>query len=195
MRSILVVAALVVGLMPERPAEACSLAGNDLHQRDPMHASDATPPAAPVIVDARVYRTEDDGDALGCSNIAGCGSYGVIMVDADTADDATPEEQIGYQVRLVSGTLPRGMELPSEAVTGWGELYFYFDHEAPGFEAEIELRAVDLNGNMGAPVTFVIGDAPRSEGCATSGAAGSWLVLGAALLVLVRRRNSRAIGC
>lgn len=171
------------------PAHACSLVGNGSHQLDPAHESDAVAPSEATLVDYTVHRYEDDA-AIGC--VAGCGEYGVLTLDLEATDNATPRSELGFQLRVVGGELPRGLTLPDEALAGSGSLYLYFDFDAPAFEVELEARAVDLNGNLGPPITFTVANGRDDGGCAVrSGRGPTWLVVAAAALVAVRRRRAR----
>jgi MYXO-CTERM domain-containing protein len=189
MRRVLALALLLLIEAAPRPGHACTLAGNGTHRLDPQQASDTVAPSAPTVVEVDVARYEDD--ELDCG-ISSCGSYGLAQVTLEATDDASHPDLIGYQLRLVSGTLPRGLTLPTEPIAGGGALYLYFDEDAPDFEAEIEARAVDLNGNLGPPTTFVIADA-SAGGCASrtgrTGPLGSLAVLGLALALVVRRKR------
>lgn len=65
--------------------------------------------------------------------------------------------------------------------------------DARGFMFALEIRAVDLNGNVGAPVVLTIVDEPPPEdgGCAVGAGGGSAASLGLALgaLALATRRR------
>ncbi len=152
-------------LVAPRPIGACSLATNELHRVDPAFSSDATPPSAVTAAVVDVAHIEDDGDGGGCgSHVASCGSYGVVTVAVSATDDAAPPDRIGYQIRLVSGTPPRDFGVPAQSdMLGASrpfenELIFYFHPDDHDWQVELEIRAVDLNGNLGPPTLLAIVD-------------------------------------
>ncbi|MGN6108822.1 MAG: MYXO-CTERM sorting domain-containing protein [Kofleriaceae bacterium] len=180
--------AATIGLAP-RPADACDLVSNRPHERDPAHAADTVAPSAPRIVDTTVGRSEDDA---GCGAYGSCGSYGWFQIEMQAFDDATPADRIGYQVRLIGGVLPAGLTLPTTPLFGEYGLTFYFDIDAPSFVADLEVRAIDLNGNLGPPTVVTIADHVDDGGCAAGGRTRPIAGAGVALLVLgmlVRRRR------
>ena len=154
---------LLVDIAP-RMAGACSPPpANESHVLDPAHASDATPPGAVTVSDVTVYHDPPgDDDAGGCSNENECHySPSRVNLVPRATDDATPAEKIGYQLRVVSGTAPEHIQIPEEAVrpleyTDSLELRF-FDH-TDAFAFDLEVRAVDLNGNLGPPTIVRVED-------------------------------------
>jgi hypothetical protein len=139
-----------------RPAHACSLIANYEHGLDAAHADDTTPPTT-VTASAEVVRihSHDDGGCGGAHD--SCGSYGYVAVIVAATDDRAASDQIGYQVRLVGGAAPQDMTIPAEAQrpADPGRLVFYFD-VAAAIDMELEVRAVDLNGNLGPPSIVVV---------------------------------------
>jgi uncharacterized protein (TIGR03382 family) len=187
----LAVAASLLGAAA-RPADACTILPLPEHQLDPAHAGDATPPSTVTVVEAYVHRRDDGG--CNAEPSQDCGLRATVVAKIDAADDATGADELGYEVRVVGGDPPPGLDLPSTAVRRLGGvLWFSFDHEhESGFDIVLEIRAVDLNGNRGPPVTFSVGE-PGDSGCSTSGRPGHAATLGGVLLallaVLARRRR------
>jgi hypothetical protein len=145
-------------LVAPRPLGACSLASNDDHHLDPAFSTDKTAPGA---VEANVFdlvHHEDDGDGGGCgTHVASCGSFGSLTIDVSATDDTAPAEKIGYRLRMIGGDAPRGLNLPMQDVRPFGsQLQLYFDVDDYDFEFQLEISAVDLNGNVGAPTVLRI---------------------------------------
>jgi uncharacterized protein (TIGR03382 family) len=177
----------------ERPVGACSLAGNQMHYVDAAFATDTVAPSA-VTADVTVSRHYDDEENVGCGKIASCGSYGLISLDVTATDNAAPADQLGYEITVVTGRMPRDLNLMEVPARG-PELYLYFSatDRAP-FALTLEVRAVDLNGNLG-PATLVEiddpGDPEDGGGCTTTtvpAAPPIAFALGALLVALRRRR-------
>lgn len=159
-------AGALLGVLPTvtvlpRTAGACSLAGNDDHHLDPAHAGDTTPPSLATASAELVWHEDDDGGG-GCgSTVASCGSYGLITLAVAATDDAAPADDLGYQLRVIAGVPPSGLNLPAQNVRAFsGELLVYFDYSSPGFDFDLEIRAVDLNGNLGPPSVVSISHLP-----------------------------------
>jgi uncharacterized protein (TIGR03382 family) len=183
----LVLAALVDA---PRPAAACSLIGNGEHQLDTAYANDTVAPSA-VTASAAVHRSADD---TGCGGASSCGDLASVSIDVAATDDAAPADMLGYQLRVVGGQPPAGLTIPTEAVMsyGGGDLYFYFEYgDRSGFNFALEIRAVDLNGNLGPPTTITIGEDQATSGCSTSHGSTLGAVLLALLAVLARPRRLR----
>ena len=191
-RSIAVVAvAVAIALHAPRPASACSLAENQEQMLDSAHATDITAPSV-VTVSAMLYHSEDDGG--GCNEVSSCGDIASIGITVMATDNATPTERLGYQIQLVGGEPPRGFRLPTFAVSPFSTdtLWFYYDaSDHSGFSMDLEIRARDLNGNLGPPMVLSIEEEPAG-GCRTEPAPALGLGTIAVLaLVLRRRRRSR----
>lgn len=86
-----------------------------------------------------------------------CGtpSNGIVSLDLEVADDRAPSDRIGYRLAVVGGQLPVGIRFPEHDVIGYLntlELVFSASHDGP-VAFDLEIRAVDLNGNVGKPTT------------------------------------------
>lgn len=166
---------LLVVLEPRR-AEACSPVTYDQHFLDPAHAADQVAPSAP-IADGYVYRDTANG---GCNS---CGDLSSIVISASATDDRTPAEQVGFQLKVVRGIAPFAALGPIRPQYS-DEMRIFFDPEVRGYSFDVEVRAVDLNGNIGAPTVITIEDVPEEGGCAVQPGVGSALSIVLAFLAL-----------
>ena len=179
--------ALALALVDARPAAACSLVGTTEHQLDPAYANDITPPTE-VTAAAEVHRS---ADTSGCGGVSSCGDLASISVTVDALDNAAPADLLGYQFRVVNGDVPEGLDFPTTAVQSdaGDQLYFYFNYDdRSGFGFDLEIRARDLNGNLGPPVVIYVSEL-QEGGCKVGGHASmlAGVLLALALLVLRRR--------
>ena len=190
MRSLLLVASLVASLVNARPAAACcAIAGGGacgyggyaLHVTDPAQADDTTPPGAPVI-DVEITRYDQ-----------GCGSNGLdLELVMQATDDRAPAERIGFLITVAGGDV--SIEIEDGAIVPYGPVSFYFAEDELPFEGELEVRAIDLNGNIGPPtIVEVSSSAPcsRKRFASERGAAPllTYGLAGLALVIGCRRRR------
>jgi hypothetical protein len=171
-------AAAAIAIIPD-PAAACSFVGNRRHVLDPAHAADATPPGPTTVLDVTVGRYDTDG----CVSDT-CGAYGVLTLSLAATDDATPGGDLAYQLVAVRGSAPPGLLL--DQPIGGDPLYLYFDFDDV-LDLDLEIRAVDLNGNLGPPVVIRGG---RRRPFSRRAARPAWLPRRRAAWV-ARRRSSR----
>jgi hypothetical protein len=160
-----VVPLLLIVLTPSipRPVGACSLAPRDggWHNNDPLYALDTTPPSA-VTASYTVLRAKDDGGGGGGCGIASCGpapSY--VLLSLSATDDRAAVDRLGYTFAIVDGQPPRYFNyenvLKVDPYSASGtELGLSFDTDAAPFSFDLEIRAVDLNGNEGPPIVMTI---------------------------------------
>jgi uncharacterized protein (TIGR03382 family) len=180
----------LAALLEPRPAAACSLVGNVDHMLDAAYASDTVAPTA-VTASAVIYRSADD---TGCGGASSCGDIASIAISVAATDDAAPADQLGYQLRVVGGDPPRGLNLPTAPVMPYSgeDVYVYFDYgDRSGFSFDLEIRARDLNGNLGPATVITVAEPADGGGCSTGGD-GKLPALGGALLALalvLRRRR------
>ncbi len=148
MRNVVLLALLVIAPSIPRPSGACEPAGDlfDLHQLDAAHATDTTPPSS-VTATAEIVRTEGGG---GCASSCG-GDAAAIELDLAATDDATTGSRLGYRFAVASGQPPRGLWIPTETFDAPGGAFRlgFSVTEHSAFSFELEIRAVDLNGNLG----------------------------------------------
>jgi hypothetical protein len=182
--------ALAFGITAPAPADACTLVPIEDHELDAAHAGDTVAPSA-VMASALVERQDTD---QGCGAQSKCGGGAWITIAVAATDNATAVDKLGYELRIINGEPPDGLTIPTNPVTPvGGQLYFYFNaDDRVGFELDIQLRARDLNGNLGPPTVVTVGE-PAEGGCATSHRSPATLV--GTLLVfvafLVCRRSQR----
>ena len=91
-------------------------------------------------------------------------------MQVSASDDQTAVENLGYQIEVATGRLPDGLVLPTGAVrTLGGNLFLGWidgasdDQEPLSFS--LTIRAVDLAGNVGPPVTVTVADPGSGSGC------------------------------
>lgn len=158
MRSLAIVALLLAPSIP-RPTGACSplATGTYPHTLDAAFASDTTAPS--VTVSGSFSLIEDSGEngGGGCGTVD-CGNGGnYIAIQPTATDDQTPAARIGYRFAIAAGQPPQGLDLPATAVgNDYGAEMLLPYYGAPGapFSFDLEIRAVDLNGNVG-PATVI----------------------------------------
>jgi hypothetical protein len=175
-----------------RPADACVPIDDEItpHEVDPAHANDTTPPPAPEATFS-ISRGERGG---GCSlSMTDCdGKYANIYVDVVGSDDATPPERMGYILTVAGGDPPR--ELYQRFQDGVpvfqprGEFSYNFDYDDDEFGFDLEVRTIDLNGNISAPTVLHIA-LNEGGGCSVSAQRSEWLLLPVLLFALRRRRR------
>lgn len=157
MKHFVAVALLVVAPSIPRPVGACSPVSED----DGPHAVDvafSTDTVAPSAVDATVdvYRSSTGGG--GCANSCGNG-FNMVQISLNAIDDRTSIDRMAYRFTIVGGQPPPGLMWPSDDRFAPGEVNYRFDssfHGAVSFT--VEIRAVDLNGNVGPATTVTITD-------------------------------------
>jgi len=159
-------AILILALAPSlpRPSGACDLVPEDYgpHDLDPAFASDEVAPG-PVQVTYDVFHASRESAGCGVHDTCGTGESTVHLVVSAT-DDRTPAEQLGYRFAIVGGQPPPHIRFPTgDRRAGWGgELYWRFDGDYGGaFSFDVEIRAVDLNGNVGPATVVTISDPGR----------------------------------
>ena len=86
------------------------------------------------------------------------------------------------------------IETEDGAIVPYGPVSFYFDEDELPFEGELEVRAIDLNGNIGAPtIVEVSSDAPSSSkrfrSARGAGPLLTYGLVGLALVIACRRRR------
>jgi hypothetical protein len=170
-----------------RPAAACTPVDNWAHVLDPAQADDHTPPSAVTVHDVIVSR-DSGGD--GCA--ASCGGPDLTIQLTASDDRSGP---IGYRVAIVGGRPPRGLWINPEPVApayGASHLQYLFEDDDYGWSFDVELRAVDGNGNLGPATRVTIADPDAPEGgCAAARRSRSSVGLAIAAALVTRRRRRR----
>lgn len=180
MRFVLV--ALLAVALP-RPADSCSISVPSPHQKDPQHATDVTPPSATFVTTSRV----ESSDGGGCCG----GARRWIELGLVASDDKTSADELGYKLTVVGGEPPRNFPETQTLQYGGDRMPVSVDFEDAAFAFDLEIRAVDLNGNEGPPVVVEIAFQAESSGCSTSSELPVWamFVIGALALAIRRRRR------
>jgi len=152
MKNVAALVLLVLAPSIPRPSGACSPAEDDdgPHERDPAFVTDTVAPSA---VDATfdVYRSSGGGGCDSCG-----GGFNTIQLSLTASDDRTPEGRMGYRFTIVGGQPPPSILFPTgDRIASYGQVNWRFDSAYHGsFSFDVEIRAVDLNGNVG-PATIV----------------------------------------
>ncbi len=158
MRSLLLLALIAAPSIP-RPTGACSALpdhGGE-HVVDAAFANDLVPPSAVTVVSA-VDRDPGDGGG-GCGGAACSDKSNIVFLSLDATDDRAPVARLGYQLRVVAGQVPSGMTIPTTAVDAIdGDLRLWFPSDTRSIAFDLEIRAVDLNGNVGPATVIAISD-------------------------------------
>ncbi|HTL35732.1 MAG TPA: MYXO-CTERM sorting domain-containing protein [Kofleriaceae bacterium] len=185
-----VLAALAFLALPH-PADACVPIDEEItpHEVDPTQANDTTPPPAPEATFS-ISKRERGG---GCLSKTDCdGKYANIYVDVAGTDDATPPERLGYILTIAGGDLPHGIYQRFDdgmpVFQPRGEFTYGFDYEEEDFSFDLEVRTIDLNGNISPPTLLHI-DMHEGGGCSTTKQRSEWLLLPVLGFLLRRRRR------
>ena len=162
-------ALLLLGAVPD--AAASCLAGSGPFTLDP--ASDDTlapgPPGALVRVGVhRGHGPVTSNCLTAVSSGADCGLLHVSFIPAEDPDHA--QEEVGYLLRQVDGTLPDGLLLPTTPIaarfqTGVAFLSVHWRDapvtEKPTVLFTLAVTPVDIAGNRGPELEIVIDDVGR----------------------------------
>ena len=120
------------------------------------------------------------------------GKYANIYVDVAGTDDATPPERLGYILTLAGGDPPR--DLYSRFMHGVpvfqprGEFSYNFDYDDEEFAFDLEVRTVDLNGNVSDTSILHI-SMNEGGGCSSTRHRSEWMLLPVLAFLLRRRRR------
>lgn len=167
--AMLVLGALHLGT----PAQACSISPPAAFVVDPQAAaSDTSGPGAPTVSVVSIKRGKGaDTDYASCSkSVSSCDDLGTVTLRIQAQDDQTPREELGFKIDLVDGVAPAGLDLPSGPVRLFGEnVYLHWGDGASddqeSFAFTLEIRALDLSGNVGPASTVRVEDAGTGGGC------------------------------
>ncbi len=154
---------LLVALTPSIPREigACSLAPRDGGgwYEEPLYG-DSTPPTQPSVSYSILWTAQAHGGSVGCTASCGPGPA-YVLLELGAADDKTPAERIGYKFAIASGRPPKNLQydqiLTVDPYSRSGtELGLAFDTDSGPFSFDLEITAVDQNGNESVPVVIEI---------------------------------------
>lgn len=131
---------------------------------DAAYASDVVPPSA-VTATASVARFDDPAEGgCGDQHDFDCGGSGSARIELRLrATDDQVGSDVGYQFLVVGGQPPEGFRVgpgsgplrpndPSSSTS----IGLRFANDASAFSFDLEIRAVDKNGNAGPPVVLTI---------------------------------------
>lgn len=155
----------------------------------PLAKDDLTPPGATSVVEVRM---EVDDPKAEASCTLGRFCYGAaIIAQFRATDDLTPADQLGFTVALL-GAPPKGFELGPMPIRG-SEGRFTYPLPAKAFSLEMDVRAVDLNNNVGPPTRFTVVQPAQGEAPSEPVSSTLWptLVVLAGVFVGQRRRARR----
>ena len=158
MRRLALLALILAPSIP-RPTGACSALPDNAgeHAVDTAFATDLVPPSV-VTVAMAVDRNPGSGSG-GCGGAACSDRSNVVFLSVDATDDRAPSSQLGYQLTVVAGQVPSGMTIPTTAVGAIdGDLRLWFPSDTRAIAFDLEIRAVDLNGNLGPATVITISD-------------------------------------
>lgn len=156
-------------------ADACSIIENEAFETDENEKMvDTAAPTMPENLGVTITR----GTAGGCSSASSCDDIGIVGLRLSSQDDRTPTDKIGYRLELVGGEVPRGMTIPSFAVSGsGGSLIFGWNDGSTRSQEEfaftLRARAVDRAGNESPPLEISIHNGGR-RGCAAAGGSSNF---------------------
>ena len=179
MKGLAAVAAAALAVAAPRPARACSLFGYE-----PMNLAAGSDTVAPTLTVGAATVWRGDGS---------CDGVGLVQLEVGASDDQTAANLIGYQVLVTRGDVVFP-GLPSTPFTQLsGDLALHFNDAGQAIDLTLQVRAVDQNGNLSAPVSVDVVDVPPGDegGCAVGGGAGAGWLAALALAPLVRRRRRR----
>lgn len=157
---LLQVAPLLIALAPSipRPVGACSLAARDGGgwYEEPLLGDTGAP--TQLSATYTIERPSEDG--YGCQDSCGPGP-GYVVLQLSAVDDLTPLEGMGFKFGIAGGQPPRHLQydqvllVDPYSATGT-ELGLMFDRTSGPFSFDLEITAIDRNGNESEPVVIEI---------------------------------------
>jgi hypothetical protein len=179
------------------PARPCSFPAPTPHALDvAAQQVDHTPPSLvgrPVVAIQRGPSPE----GCGAQQVTSCDGIGSLSITPAAADDRASAAELGFRLRVLSGSLPAGLTLPNtdvRAPSGAIQLHWQdgIEDEHEAFSFTLELAAVDTAGNISPPVMLVVGDGGSTGSCAIGGAgAAAWWPLGLLMMLAALGRTLR----
>lgn len=157
-----VVPLFLIALAPSipRPTGACSLEpqhGGEWYE-DPIDGDVVAPTR--VTVNYYVVRPPEGND-IGCAESCGPGPN-LLVFRVSALDDIVAPNALGYRFRAVGdGRLPRGLApvqtlYPNPAMENGLEIGLDFSREAGSLSFDMEITALDRNGNESEPIVVTI---------------------------------------
>lgn len=115
-------------------------------------AGDVEPPIA-VTASYEIKRFPIS-EGTGCGD-APCGGWTFVLLDLASTDDRTPADRIGYRFAIASGQPPEGLYIGQTWLASDGELGLRYYGDG-AFSFDLEITALDQNGNESEPVVISI---------------------------------------
>lgn len=152
---------LLIALAPSIPRSigACSLAPRDggTWYEEPLLGDTGAPTQLTAT-----YGIEwpEGGDNVACAGSCGPGpAYVVLHLSA--VDDLTPAARIGYRFEILDGQPPRNLQFDQVLLVdpysySGDEIGLSFDRETDHFDVDLQITAIDQNGNESAPIVITI---------------------------------------
>ena len=114
---------------------------------------------------------------------------GLIEIDVTAMDDRAGSA-VGFELQAIGGAPPASFDSGPVRESLNDTLMLYFNPDHGSFTFDLQIRAIDLNGNLGPPTVITIEDTVEGSGSRATGSAGAsaGLALGVLGLVLRRRR-------
>jgi hypothetical protein len=171
--------------------DACVLESPEItpHELDPAHASDTVAPRTPQATFS-IARHEVGG---GCAQSDCDGKYANVYVEVTGGDDQTPRERLGYILTIIGGDTPANMytAVPNgmPAFQPQGSFTYGFDYDDHEYAFDLEIRTVDLNGNVSEPTLLHIAEHDAGGCSITSSVRSEWLAFPVMCFVLRLRRR------
>ena len=169
-------------------------------EKDPAASADLVAPPRPIVEHLGTQYFEAESEACTPSGST-CGprpETWIATVSIRSTDNATPENKMAFEYQVVGGDLPKGLQLPTTPtyLPSGGNVTSFDYQDARAFSVDIQVIAIDANGNRSEPTVFTLSQQGES-GCSVPsrrhGATMGWfLVLGALILSVRSRRSKRA---
>jgi len=154
----------------------------------PGERVETIPPGAVAIGAVQIGRDEQPSNSS-------CESSTVLSIEVTATDDATPTGELGYRLRVVSGTTPpRGFgDAEGDRAPFDGQpLVVFFRGAYADLDFELGVSAIDQSGNVGPETAIPIFDEAPPQGC---NSAGAWSLGPGLALLALRRRRRRSHWC
>ena len=196
---------LVEGLFGATPARACSLLPPQVLVVDSLVKGDEDPPATPILRELTVARGRGAvRTEAGLWMSSSCDDIGSIAMTLERPEgDPDGDDDVGYALVQLDGTLPRDLALPPQPILGPDLVLHWIDgstDEQESFGFTVAVTPVDVAGNEGAALEVLVAhdggtetsaaDRSQGSGCATGYGVPSVLAWAVMAATLVPRRRS-----
>lgn len=180
----LVLGSLLALLASPSHARACAEIGFTQHALDRAQLADTVPPG-PVDLSMWIEEPGSGGCTMPAESKCAAASGRRLVLLVSASDDQTPPDRMGYRVTVTAGRAPFP---PPGDVRPVDEMVQLPLGDATGYDFELAIRAVDLNGNLGPATYSRIVDPQGGAGCAThhTGGATSLALIAIALGLTTR---------